>query len=82
MGRASMSKIRDLEEIAEIISIAIRREQASIKYYERASNKAKTESAKDAFSLLLEQERGHEARLRAQLHEIKAAIEFARMKSQ
>jgi len=77
-----MSKIRDLEEIAEIISIAIRREQASIKYYERASNKATTESAKDAFSLLLEQERGHEARLRAQLHEIKAAIEFARMKSQ
>lgn len=76
-----MSKIRDLEEIAEIISIAIAREQASIKYYERAFKKATTESAKDAFLLLLEQEKGHEARMRAQLHEIKAAIEFERMKS-
>jgi rubrerythrin len=73
--------IKALQEIAEIISIAIRREQASIKYYQRAYEKATTESAKEAFSLLMEQEKGHEARLRAQLHEIKAAIELERMKS-
>jgi len=76
-----MSKIRDLEEIAEIISIAIVREQASVKYYQRAYKKATSESAKEAFSLLVEQERGHEARLRAQLHEIKAALVLERMKS-
>jgi rubrerythrin len=76
-----MPNMKELQEIAEIISIAITREQASVKYYEKAYKKATTESAKEAFSLLVEQEKGHEARLRAQLHEIKAAIEFERMKS-
>lgn len=75
-----MPNIKDLEEIAEIISIAIAREQASIKYYQSAYKKATTESAKEAFSLLVEQEKGHEARLRAQLHEIQASVEFERMK--
>ena len=76
-----MPNIKDMEEIAEIISIAIAREQASIKFYQNAYKKATAESAKQAFSLLVEQEKGHEARLRAQLHEIKASIEFERMKS-
>ena len=76
-----MPKIKDLEEIAEIISIAIAREKTSIKCYQNAYKKATTEGAKEAFSLLVEEEQGHEARLRAQLHEIKAEIEFERMKS-
>jgi rubrerythrin len=76
-----MSKIKDLQEVAEIISIAIAREQASIEYYKNAHRKATSENAKKTFSLLLEQERAHEAELRAQLHEIKAEIDFERMKS-
>jgi rubrerythrin len=76
-----MSKIKDLQEVAEIISIAIAREQASIEYYKNAHRKATSENAKKTFSLLLEQERAHEAELRSQLHEIKAEIDFERMKS-
>ncbi len=75
-----MSKIKDLQEVAEIISIAIAREQASIEYYKNAHRKATSESAKKTFSLLLEQERAHEAELRAQLHQIKAEIDLEHMK--
>jgi rubrerythrin len=82
-----MSKLKDLQEIAEIISIAIAREQASIEYYKNAHRKATSENAKKTFSLLLEQERAHEAELRGRLYEIKAEIDaikaeldFKRMK--
>jgi len=74
-------KVKDLEEIAEIISIGIAREQASVKFYTEAFDKAATETARRMFSLLVEQEKGHEAKLRAQLHEIKSEIEMERMKS-
>jgi rubrerythrin len=67
-----MSKIKELQEVAEIISIAIAREQASIKYYKYAHQKATSESAKKTFSLLLEQERAHE---------VKARTDSQRMKS-
>jgi rubrerythrin len=82
-----MPKLKDLQEIAEIISIAIAREQASIEYYKNAHRKATSENAKKTFSLLLEQERAHEAELRSRLYEIKAEIDaikaeidFKRMK--
>jgi len=74
-------KIKDLEEIAEIISIAIAREQASSQFYTHAYQKATTENARRMFSLLIEQEKGHEAKLRAQLHEIRSEIEMERLKS-
>lgn len=70
-----MSKIKELQEVAEIISIAIARERNSIKYYKYAHQKATSESAKKTFSLLVEQERAHEDELRARLYEIKAEIE-------
>lgn len=76
------SKIKGLEEMKEIITIAIAREQASMRYYSEAFQKATTVNAQRLFSLLIEQEKGHEAKLRAQLHEIQAEIEFEQMKSQ
>lgn len=69
------NKIKDLEEIAEIISIAIAREKSSVRYYKEASNKATTESAKKMFSILEKKEMEHEAELRAKLHEIESQIE-------
>lgn len=75
-----MEIIKEFEELAEIISIAIAREKASVEYYKKAYEKAKTETARRVFSLLIEQERGHEAKLRAQLHEIKSQIEMERIK--
>jgi rubrerythrin len=76
-----MSKrVKELEEMLEIISIGIAREQASIKFYTEAFDKATTETARRLFSLLVEQEKGHEAKLRAQLHETKSETEMERMK--
>ena len=75
------SKIKELEEMKEIITIAIAREQASMRYYTEAFQKAKNDNAQRLFSLLIEQEKGHEAKLRAHLHEIQAEIEFEQMKS-
>lgn len=77
-----MSKrVKDLEEIAEIITIAIARERASMRFYMDAYQKATNENARKMFSLLIEQEKGHEAKLRAQLHEIRSEIEMEKMKS-
>lgn len=73
-------KIKDLEEIAEIISIAIARERSSVIYYGEASIKAATESAKKMFLILEKQEMGHEEKLRAQLHEIEDQIELEKLK--
>lgn len=74
------NKIKDLEEIAEIISIAIARERSSVLYYRGASNKTATQTVMEMFSVLEKQEMGHEAKLRAQLHEIEAEIELEKLK--
>lgn len=74
------SAMKELEELAEVISIAIARERASIEFYTNAYNKAVSENARRVFSLLLEQERKHEVDLRSQLHEVRAEIEAARLK--
>ncbi len=75
-----MKIVKDLEELAEIISIAIAREKASVDCYTQAYNKARTETARRVFSLLIEQEKGHEEKLRGQLREINAEIELERLK--
>ena len=72
--------IKELQEIAEVISIAIAREHASIEFYTNAYDKAFSENAKRVFSLLLEQEKGHEAKLRSQLYELNAEIEMEKLK--
>ena len=72
--------MRELEELAEMISIAIAREQASIEFYTNAYNKAVSENARRIFSLLLEQEKRHEVDLRSQLHELRTEIESERSK--
>jgi rubrerythrin len=73
-------KIKELEELAEMISIAIAREQSSIEFYTNAYNKAVSENARKIFSLLLEQEKTHEVDLRSQLHELTNEIESERLK--
>jgi rubrerythrin len=72
--------IKELEEIAEVISIVIAREQNSIEYYANAYNKAISEHARKLFAELVEQEKGHEAKLRASLQELKAEVELERSK--
>jgi rubrerythrin len=72
------AKIERLEEMAEILSIALTRERASVKYYQYAYDRATTEEFRKIFSLFIEQEKSHEAILRAQIHEIRQKIEEER----
>ncbi len=69
--------LAELESVAEIMTFAIAREKATANYYQRALEKATTEAARKAFSLLFEQEREHERRLREELAAIKREIEQA-----
>lgn len=71
-------KVAELNAVAEIMTLAIARERASANYYERAFQKATTEAAKKAFSLLLEQERDHERIMRSELNDIRREIEKIR----
>jgi rubrerythrin len=76
-----MEIMKDLEELAEGISIAIAREKASVEYYSKAYQKARTESARRVFALLIEQEKMHEEKLRGQLQEVKSQLEMERLKA-
>jgi len=72
--KESAKRLAELNAVMEIIAFAIAREKASSEYYEKAMDKAATESARKAFALLIEQEREHEKRLRAELAKIKQEI--------
>jgi rubrerythrin len=76
------STLKELEEAVYFISMALAREQASIKLYTEACDKAISETVKKVFSSLLEQERLQEEALRAQLEELKAEIEQKRQKGE
>lgn len=78
MGMADI--IKELEEMAEVMSIVIAREQASVEYYTKAYDKAVSESTRRLFASLVEQEKGHEAKLRASLRELKSELELERLK--
>jgi rubrerythrin len=71
-------RLAELNSVAELMTLAIARERASANYYERAVQKATTEAAKKAFSLLLEQERDHEKIMRSELAVIRREIEKMR----
>lgn len=73
--------IRELEGLAEVISIATARVKASIEFYNNAYDKAVSENARKVFSLLLEQERRREADLRDQLDKLTSDLELERSKS-
>jgi len=75
-------KLKGLMEMVDVISLAIAREKASVKFYTEAEQKAGSETIKRMFSLLLEQEKGHEAKLTAQLHEVRADIELAKIRKE
>ena len=72
--KESARKLAELEAVAEIMTFAIARERAEAGYYERALARAVTESARKAFALLLEQERDHEKRIRAELEKLRREI--------
>jgi rubrerythrin len=74
--------IKELEELLETITIAIAREKASIVFYSNAYDKAVSENAQKTFSLLIEEEKAHEIKLREQLQKIISQINLEKLKSQ
>ncbi len=72
--RETAKRLAELESVAEIMTFAIAREKATADYYGRALGKAVTDSARKAFALLLEQERDHERRIRAEIAKIRKEI--------
>jgi len=78
-----MSKnIKDLEELAEFLSIAIARKRESfdqyMKAYDKSSRANAVETVQHLLWLLVKQEKQHITELREQLHEIKLQIMLAR----
>jgi|GEM_PF-1560094 len=72
--KESAQRLAELEAVAEILTLAIARERATAEYYDRALHRAGTESTRKAFALLLEQERDHEKRVRAELELLRKEI--------
>lgn len=75
-----MSTIKELEDLIEIITIAIAKEKASIELYTKAYHKATKESARKVFALLVEQEKLHVINLRSQLDDINSELKLERRK--
>lgn len=80
-NRKSAKVLAELKAVEEIVSFAIAREGASANYYQRAYEKATTDAARKAFSLLLEQEKEHERIMREQLTELRKEIARVRDKT-
>jgi hypothetical protein len=83
MRRFGMSNnIKDLEELAEFLSIAIARKRESFDHYMKAYDKSvcasTAESVQNTLWRLVQQEKQQIANLRKQLHEIKMQIMLAR----
>lgn len=66
--------IEELEEMKQIILIAIPKEISARDFYLKAAKKFKAQDSKDLFLFLAEQEKGHEASLRKILTDIETNI--------
>jgi len=73
-------RIKELEEMAEILSIALAREQNTVLYYTEIYQKATTERAQKMIWILLEEEKGHVIKIQNHINEIQSIIEAERKK--
>jgi uncharacterized protein YndB with AHSA1/START domain len=75
-------KTRELEEIAELLSIGIAKEQESFKYYMKTYGKClsscDSKAVQEALSVLLEQKKKNEEELRKQLNAVRLELIQAR----
>lgn len=69
------SKIRELEDMIEIVLISIPREISAREFYLNSVQKFREGPARELFSDLAEQEYGHEAELRKILKRLKLELE-------
>lgn len=66
--------IKDLKDIAQILTLAIAQEESSYDLYKAAGGKAESPLAKEVFAILTQQEKEHQVRLRELLRRIDEQI--------
>ena len=71
-------RIRELEEMIQVVLLAIPREISAREFYLQAAKKAVSDTSRDLFIDLAEQEKGHEAELRRILTELKDELKTVR----
>ena len=74
MNDKKKKRIRELEEMIEVVLLSIPREIASQKYYQKAAEKASSDTTVKFFKSLVAEETGHEAHLRKVLKELQAEL--------
>lgn len=74
MTKDTKARIKSLEEMIQIVLLAIPREISTFKFYMGAAEKASGESSRELFTTLATQEKGHEAELRRILGELKSEL--------
>ena len=67
-------RIKELEEMIQVILLAIPTEITAYEFYMSAVNKSVNESSRSLFETLAKQEKGHEASLRKILEELKGEL--------
>lgn len=70
MDKKKKDRIKELQEMIEVVILSIPREIASHKYYEKALEKASDDSARNLFASFIKEERRHEANLRKILNDL------------
>ena len=70
----SKERIRELEEMIQVVLLAIPREISAREFYHHAAKKAVSENSRQLFADLAEQEKGHEAELRRILIELREEL--------
>lgn len=67
-------RAKELEEMIEILLLAIPKEVISQKFYQTAVAKATSDSTRVFFESLVKEERGHEMRLKRILNELQTEL--------
>ncbi len=71
----SKDRIREIQEMIQVVLLAIPREISAREFYLRAASRAVSDNSRELFTELAEQEKGHEAELRRILEELKEELE-------
>ncbi len=74
MNEEKKKRIKELEEMIEVVLLSIPREIASQKYYQKALEKASSDTTMKFFKTLVKEEKGHEATLKKILKDLQTEL--------
>ena len=74
MDEKKKKRIKELEEMIEVVILSIPREIASQKYYQKALNKTSSETTRKFFKTFVKEEKGHEGNLKKILKDLQTEL--------